>query len=149
PAAIAFAFLLSAMLAIPSPSRADDKDDFAIKAVSQTRLAYFVTGHAAVDSIVKAGMAGLTLVLAQRTALEAGDPVGIDPARDELAFFPLIYWPIVPGASKPPQDAINRIDAYMKQGGTVLFDTRDAIEAPPGEGGASQTPGMQALRNIL
>jgi hypothetical protein len=149
PAAMAFAFLLSAMLAIPSSSRADDKDDFAIKAVSQTRLAYVVTGNADVDSIVKAGMAGLTLFLAQRTALEAGDPVGIDPARDELAFFPLIYWPIVPGASKPPQDAINRIDAYMKQGGTVLFDTRDAIEAPPGEGGASQTPGMQALRNIL
>ena len=94
-------------------------------------------------------MAGLTLFLAQRTALEAGDPVGIDPAHDELAFFPLIYWPIVPGAAKPPQDAINRIDAYMKQGGTVLFDTRDAIEAPPGENGASQTPGMLALRNIL
>ena len=94
-------------------------------------------------------MSGLTLFLAQRTALEAGDPVGIDPARDELAFFPLIYWPIVPGAPKPPQDAINRIDAYMKQGGTVLFDTRDAVEAPPGENGASQTPGMRTLREIL
>src|SRR6202040_1652618 len=50
---------------------------------------------------------------------------------------------------KPPQDAINRIDAYMKQGGTVLFDTRDAIEATPGDSGASQTPGMLALRDIL
>src|SRR5260370_12312427 len=39
--------------------------------------------------------------------------------------------------------------AYMKEGGPVLFDTRDAIEAPPGESGASQTPGTQALRNIL
>jgi len=66
-----------------------------------------------------------------------------------LAFFPLIYWPVVPGAPKPPQDAINRIDAYMKQGGTVLFDTRDAIEASPGDSAASQTPGMLALRNIL
>src|SRR5258708_12880150 len=37
----------------------------------------------------------------------------------------------------------------MKQGGTVLFDTRDAIEAPPGPGGESQTPGMIELRNIL
>jgi hypothetical protein len=120
-----------------------------MRAVSQTRLAYVVTGNADVDSIVKAGMAGLTLYLAQRTALEAGDPVGVDPAHDELAFFPLIYWPIVPGAPKPPQDAINRIDAYMKQGGTVLFDTRDAIEAPPGENGASQTPGMLTLRGIL
>ncbi len=148
-AAWLFALLLSTLLVVPSPSRADSNDDFAMKAVSQTRLAYVVTGNADVDSIVKAGMAGLTLFLAQRTALEAGDPIGIDPAHDELAFFPLIYWPVVPGAPKPPQDAINRIDAYMKNGGTVLFDTRDAIEAPPGEGGASQTSGMLALREIL
>src|SRR5665213_325593 len=148
PAALVVAFLLSAML-LPSPSRADNNDDFAIKAVSQTRLAYVVTGNADVDTIVKAGMSGLTLFLAQRTALEAGDPIGIDPAHDELAFFPLIYWPIVPGVAKPSQDAINRLDAYMKQGGTVLFDTRDAIEAAPGENGASQTPGMIALRELL
>jgi hypothetical protein len=148
PAALAFAFVLSTMLAAPQPSRAQNNDDFAIKSVAQTRLAYVVTGNADVDSIVKSGMSGLTLFLAQRTALEAGDPVGVDPAHDELAFFPLIYWPVMPGAAKPPQDAINRIDAYMKQGGTVVFDTRDAIEAPPGDG-ASQTPGTLALRNIL
>ncbi|MCP3459913.1 DUF4159 domain-containing protein [Bradyrhizobium sp. CCGUVB23] len=149
PAVLAIGLVL-ASLASPAPSRADSPaDDFAMKAVSQTRLAYVVTGNADVDSIVKAGMSGLTLFLAQRTALEAGDPVGVDPARDELAFFPLIYWPIVPGAPKPPQDAINKIDAYMKQGGTVIFDTRDAVEAPPGDNGASQTPGMQALREIL
>jgi hypothetical protein len=149
PAVLAIGLILAGLLS-PAPSRADSAaDDFAMKAVSQTRLAYVVTGNADVDSIVKAGMSGLTLFLAQRTALEAGDPVGVDPTRDELAFFPLIYWPIVPGAPKPPQDAVNKIDAYMKQGGTVIFDTRDAIEAPPGENGASQTPGMQALREIL
>jgi hypothetical protein len=149
PAALAIALALSAVTAVPAPSRAEDKDDFAIKAVSQTHLAYVVTGNADVDSIVKAGMSGLTLFLAQRTALEAGEPIGIDPTHDELAFFPLIYWPVIPGAAKPPQDAINRIDAYMKQGGTVLFDTRDAIEAPSGPGGESQSPGMMALRDIL
>ena len=73
---------------------------------------------------------GLTLFLAQRTALEAGDPIGIDPARDELAFYPLIYWPCGAGRSRA-EAAIRRIDAFMKGGGTVLFDTRDAIEAPP------------------
>jgi hypothetical protein len=150
PAALVLALFAFAMLAIPSVTRADESsDDFAMKAVSQTRLAYVVTGNADVDNIVKAGLSGLTLFLAQRTALEAGDPVGVDPAHDELAFFPLIYWPVVPGAPKPPQDALNRIDAYMKQGGTVVFDTRDAVEAPPGDNGASQTPGMQTLRDIL
>jgi hypothetical protein len=150
-AMIVAGLLLAGIAAIsPMPSHADSAaDEFAMKATSQTRLAYVVTGNADVDSIVKAGMSGLTLFLAQRTALEAGDPVGVDPARDELAFFPLIYWPIVPGAPKPRQDAINKIDAYMKQGGTVLFDTRDAVEAPPGENGTSQTQGMQTLREIL
>ncbi|HET7887037.1 MAG TPA: DUF4159 domain-containing protein [Bradyrhizobium sp.] len=148
PAALLLALLLP--LGLPSQSRADSaSDEFAIKATTQTRLAYVLTGNADVDSIVKAGMSGLTLFLAQRTALEAGDPVGVDPAHDELAFFPLIYWPVVPGAPKPPQAAIDKIDAYMKQGGTVLFDTRDAIEATPGDNGASQTPGMQSLREIL
>jgi hypothetical protein len=149
-AVIAFAILAAGIALMPSLARADEAaDDFAMKATSQTRLAYVVTGNADVDSIVKAGMAGLTLFLAQRTALEAGDPVGVDPAHDELAFFPLIYWPIVPGAPKPPQDALNKIDAYMKQGGTVVFDTRDAIEAGPGDNGAAQTPGMQTLRDLL
>jgi hypothetical protein len=124
-------------------------DDFAVKATLDTRLAYIVTGNAEVDNISKVGLQGLTLFLAQRTALEAGEPVGLDPARDELAFFPLIYWPVVPGAARPSPEALARIDAYMKQGGTVLFDTRDAVLALPGPGGESRSPGMLALRDIL
>src|SRR4249920_2055498 len=125
------------------------QEDFALKATLQTHLAYIITGDAAVDEVSKAGLQGLTLFLAQRTALEAGDPVGLDPARDELAFFPLIYWPVSPGAPKPSQAALEKIDAYMKRGGTVLFDTRDAIDAPLDRGGEMRGPGMVALRSIL
>jgi hypothetical protein len=123
--------------------------DFAMRATTETRLAYVITGDAEVDGISKSGLQGLTLYLAQRTALEAGDPVGLDIAKDELAFFPLIYWPVLPNAAKPSPAALARIDAYMKNGGTVLFDTRDAIMATPGPGGANRSPGMVALRNIL
>ena len=59
-----------------------------------TKLAYVVTGDAQVDAASKAGLAGLTQALASRTALEPGDPVGIDLARDELSFYPLLYVPI-------------------------------------------------------
>ena len=118
-------------------------------AALETRLAYVVTGDNSVDGISKAGLSGLTAVLAQRTALEAGDPIGLDVGHDELAFYPLIYWPIVPGAARPSADALKRIDSYMKNGGTVLFDTRDAVEAPPGPGGETQSPGMVELRQIL
>jgi hypothetical protein len=123
--------------------------DFATKATLQTHLAYVITGDASVDEVSKNGLQGLTMFLAQRTALEAGDPIGLDPARDELAFFPLIYWPVSPSAQKPTQAALDKIDAYMKRGGTVLFDTRDAVDAPPGRGGEMRGPGMVALRSIL
>ncbi|MCW5692436.1 MAG: DUF4159 domain-containing protein [Pseudolabrys sp.] len=125
------------------------QNDFAIKATEQTHLAYIVTGDAETDAISRAGLQGLTLFLAQRTALEPGEPVGLDPARDELAFFPLIYWPVSENAPKPTRAALDRIDTYMKRGGTVLFDTRDAIDAPPGPDGANRSPGMVALRSIL
>ena len=133
----------------PPPGPNAPADELAQKATLQTHLAYVITGDAAVDELSKNGLQGLTLFLAQRTALEAGDPIGLDPARDELAFFPLIYWPIAPGTPKPTQAALDKIDAYMKRGGTVLFDTRDAIDAPPGRGGEMRGPGMVALRSIL
>jgi hypothetical protein len=131
------------------PQSSPQATEFAQRVTIETRLAYVVTGDAEVDSISKSGLQGLTLYLAQRTALEGGEPVGLDIARDELSFFPLIYWPVLPNAARPSPAALARIDAYMKNGGTVLFDTRDAIMAPPGPGGASRAPGMVALRNIL
>ncbi|HET9903849.1 MAG TPA: DUF4159 domain-containing protein [Xanthobacteraceae bacterium] len=121
----------------------------AMKSALETRLAYVITGDPEVDNISKAGLQGLTLFLAQRTALEGGEPIGLDLARDELAFYPLIYWPVSPNTPKPSAEALARLDTYMKRGGTVLFDTRDAVEAPPGPGGEARSPGMMALRNIL
>jgi len=132
-----------------TPPLTAQQQDFAMKATLQTHLAYIITGDAAVDEVSKAGLQGLTLFLAQRTALEALEPIGLDPSRDELAFFPLIYWPISPSAPKPSQAALEKIDSYMKRGGTVIFDTRDAVDAPPGPGGEMRGPGMVALRSIL
>jgi hypothetical protein len=153
---LAMAILAGALFVSPhafaqsqAPAPSTSSDEQALRSTLETRLAYVITGDAEVDRISKAGLQGLTLFLAQRTALEAGEPIGLDPARDELAFYPLIYWPIVPSAAKPSREALEHIDAYMKQGGTVLFDTRDALEAPPGAGGESRGPGMQALRSIL
>jgi hypothetical protein len=140
-AALALTLVRASAQGIPSP----DVPQSAL----ETKLAYVMTGNPDVDTISKAGLAGLTLFLAQRTALEPGDPIGLDITRDELAFYPLIYWPIVPGAAQPSDEALKRIDTYMKDGGTVLFDTRDAVVAPPGPGGETRSPGMLELRKIL
>ncbi|MDO8876698.1 MAG: DUF4159 domain-containing protein [Pseudolabrys sp.] len=131
------------------PQLSAQEQAFAMKAAQQTHLAYIITGDAAVDAISKAGLDSLSLFLAQRTALEPGEAMGVDPSRDELSFFPMLYWPISVSAAKPSRATLDRIDGYMKRGGTVVFDTRDAIDAPPGPGGAMQSPGMVALRAIL
>jgi hypothetical protein len=117
----------------------------AIEAALATRLAYVVTGDETVDGISRAGLTGLTQFLASKTALEPGEPVGVDLARDELSFYPLLYWPVVPNRPLPNEAALRRLDAFMKNGGTVIFDTRDALTG--GRGQAS--PEAQHLRRLL
>ncbi|MDF3217620.1 MULTISPECIES: DUF4159 domain-containing protein [Mesorhizobium] len=131
-------------------ARADDAkpgDEIAIEAISKTRIAYVLTGVPGDDSISRAGLEGLTRFLVEKTALEPGAPAGVDISKDELSFYPLIYWPIDPAAPMPSQAAIARIDAYMQQGGTVLFDTRDQFAN--GIGADSTSPATERLRDIL
>lgn len=131
-------------------ARADDSkpdDTHAIEATSKTRIAYVITGEPGVDAISRAGLEGLTRFLIEKTALEPGPPAGVDISKDELSFYPLIYWPIDATAPMPSQAAIARIDAYMQQGGTVLFDTRDQFSNGIGAGSAS--PATERLRDIL
>jgi hypothetical protein len=149
PAAVASILVLAVLALTCASVFAQQSATEAPQSALETKLAYVVTGNAEVDAISKAGLSGLTLFLAQRTALEPGDPIGLDIARDELVFYPLIYWPIVPGAPRPSDAALKRIDTYMKDGGTVLFDTRDAVVAPAGQGGETRSPGMLELRKIL
>ncbi|HUN12197.1 MAG TPA: DUF4159 domain-containing protein, partial [Rhabdaerophilum sp.] len=84
--------------------------------------------------------------LAERTSLQLDEPIGLDPARDELVFYSMIYWPMVANQPTPPERAIRAIDAYMKTGGTVIFDTRDAFVQRPG---GAPTPETRALRAML
>jgi len=123
-------------------------DDYAMRATLQTRLAYVISGDKDIDAVSRAGLEGLSLFLSQRTALEPGDPIGVDPSRDELAFFPMLYWPIALSAPKPEPAMLSKIDAYMKQGGTILFDTRDALTVLPGRTG-NVSPTLVKLREIL
>ncbi len=120
----------------PAPAKADPRSDQPLSqrdlnSVLNTRLAYVVTGDAEVDEESKNGLATLSLVLAQRTSLTPATPVGVDPARDELAFYPMLYWPIVAGHAQPAPATVAKVATYMKQGGTIVFDTRDALSARP------------------
>jgi hypothetical protein len=107
------------------PKGANPADDFALKASLQTHLAYVITGDAEIDRTSEEGLSGLSKVLRARTALEPAEPMGVDIDKDELAFFPLLYWPVREDASPLSDATLAKIDTFMKQGGLVIFDTRD------------------------
>lgn len=141
--------LLAGLLLLPAfDTRAQDTagdDNFALKATLDTRLAWVVTGDPEIDATSEAGLSGLSRIIAMRTAFEPAEPMGVNIATDELSFFPLLYWPMSPGQDDLAPDALARINAYMKNGGTILFDTRDQDRAV----GGMVTPGTATLRRLL
>ena len=137
-AAAALAFLL-----MTPQARADETTN--MKASLDTRLAYVKTGLGDVDSISQAGLTGLGLVLKSRTAYEPLEPIGLDLERDDLSLYPLLYWPLDPRAKTLSPRALSRVGDYMRNGGIILFDTRDfslgAVRGPA-------SPGEQTLRRL-
>jgi hypothetical protein len=148
-AAMLLGFGLGGMPYLAQPAHAQDATAPVpreqIAAASTTRLAYVITGDRRIDDTSKAGLEGLTTALQTRTAMEPGEPVGVDPSRDEMALYPILYWPIVSGRPQPSADTMRRLDAFMKGGGFVIFDTRDADAARPGR----TTPEADYLRQML
>ncbi len=94
----------------------------------------------------KAGLTGLGLWLKARTSYEPEAPMGVDIAHDDLSFFPLIYWPMDPREKDLSPQALSKLADYMRNGGTLLIDTRDLTV------GATRGPdsqGQQTLRRLI
>jgi hypothetical protein len=131
-----------ALVVLSQGAAAQVNEEMALAASLQTRLAYVLTGDAQVDETSRAGLAGLGLMATRRTAAELGAPVGIDPGTDELVFYPLLYWPLTAGQAPPTARAASRLNTYLRNGGTILIDTRDR---DGGSGGVF----MRALVRVL
>ena len=117
------------------PGNLSAKDKAAIEATSKVTLAYVLSGDRETDETSRAGLQGLGRVLETRTAVEPGEPAAVDITKDEIAFYPVLYWPVLASAEALPDPIIAKIDAYMKEGGLIIFDTRDY-----GQGGSSTLP---------
>jgi hypothetical protein len=140
------ALLLTPDSSFAAPARAPAIQDKSQESALDTRLAYVVTGDSEVDAMSKAGLFGLGLELAARTAYEPGDPVGIDVERENLSFYPLLYWPMAASEKDLSAAAVAKIDQFMRGGGTILFDTRDSPIAGLASGAS---PGEAVLRRLL
>ncbi|MEQ9815379.1 MAG: DUF4159 domain-containing protein [Azospirillaceae bacterium] len=101
-------------------------DERAIEAANGLYFAYVMTGDPEIDAISESGLESLSQFLAQRTAVEPSGAMGVDLERDELAFYPVLYWPITASQPGLSSDAAERVNNFMANGGLVLIDTRDA-----------------------
>lgn len=139
-------WMIATILQPPAPATAQnaDADAFALNATSELTLAYVVTGVSSIDEISQAGLRGLSDTLYFRTSVEPANPIGVDLENDELAFFPMLYWPITPDQARPSDAAYVKLNEYLRSGGMILFDTRDANIA--GFGAAS--PNGRKLQSL-
>jgi len=115
---------------------------------SELALAHVLTGDDQVDAIAFDGLRGLSNTLLFRTSIEPSAPVGVDLEQDELAFFPLLYWPITPDQPRPSAAAYAKLNAYLRTGGMILFDTRDANLVGSGASSANARKLQQLARSL-
>jgi len=147
PAAARAAMLVGLLLPLSLPAPAVE-ERFAVEATEETRLGYVRTGNARQDQLSEAGLRGLGLVLARRTAVRLGPPQPLDPAQDPLNLFPFIYWPVPADASVLSPAAQERVNAYLRSGGIILFDT-GAGDPLSRSRGLSDPEREAALRRLL
>jgi hypothetical protein len=128
-----------------SPNSAQAQDSAAIAAANEVTLAFVITGEGTVDRVSEAGLMGLSLQMGARTSVEPAMPVGVDVEVDDLSLYPLLYWPIVETQSAPSAAAYAKLNAYMRAGGMIVFDTRDGDVAGFG---STATPEAERLRRL-
>jgi hypothetical protein len=107
-----------ALTVAPSTVHAQDAqpgDVDLLESLDRTRLAYVITGDDETDNVSKLGLDSLSRYLFSRTALEPGTAMGVDIETDQLALYPLIYWPMSEDADMPSPAAISRIDALHEE----------------------------------
>ena len=128
----AAALALVAVLVTPSLAHAQDDDP-----TLTVRLAYVATGDAATDRQAREGLTVLSDTLFARTAVEPGPPMAVNLARDDLSVFPFIYWPAPARPQGLSPEALANLDRYLRLGGMVLVDTRDADQTQDAAGPAA------------
>ncbi|SFG99073.1 N-terminal double-transmembrane domain-containing protein [Palleronia marisminoris] len=115
-------------------------EGFAVDVTSEVTLAHVLTGNPEVDRVAAAGLEGLGQTLFRRTSVEPAAPVGVNVEEDELALLPFLYWPVTADMERPSDEAYAKLNAYLRTGGMILFDTRDADVSSAG--GATATSRM-------
>ena len=125
--------VLLAVICLPVTAKAQS-------AALQTQLGYILTHDAATDQISTDGLTNLSADVSARTSVQLGQPVALTPGVDDLSFYPLIYWPVLPSTPALNPSACKALADYMQHGGLLVIDMPGGDAGSPGSG-AGFAPG--------
>ncbi|GIU66893.1 DUF4159 domain-containing protein [Candidatus Phycosocius spiralis] len=120
--------LYSLIVTLPAPASAQEPNRAQLS--QDVVLAYVQSGDAALDSATRRGLEGLARALRERTSVEPGPVKAIDPVKDDLALYPIVFWTLGERAMEPKPEMARALDLFMKNGGVLFVDSRGAGRTP-------------------
>ena len=136
--------LIVSFIVIPLDTSAQDKN---LEAATALHLAYVKTGNGRLDRMSGVALESLARQLTTRTTIEPAGAKGINPEKDDLVFYPFLYWPVTRDAQPLSDKANANLNSYMAGGGTIVFDTQD--EGDRALRGSEPHPGLTVLTEKL
>jgi hypothetical protein len=113
-----------------------------------TTLAYVITGDAATDQISADGLSYLSALVTTHSSARLQNPAAVTPGIDDLALYPLIYWPVLPAAPAPSPAACAALGDYMQHGGLLVIDTPGGDATAPGSGAGFAAGSAAAIARV-
>jgi hypothetical protein len=93
-------------------------------------LAYVRTASPSLNSVIENGLLNLAIEAGRRSTIEIAGVTGVDLERDDLSFFPKLYWQI--NANTPPLStkAQENLQKFVKSGRLLVIDMQPVQTAP-------------------
>ena len=105
-----------------------------VQAALELRLAYVETGNRQVDRATRAGLQGLSLSLFRRSSVEPAEPHAVNLETDNLQVYPLLFMVLPDNPAPFSETAMSRLNAYLREGGSLFIDTRQGDRFASSEG---------------
>jgi hypothetical protein len=117
-------------------------------AALQPTIGYILTGDTTTDQHSADALGYLSADVSAHTSAQLGNPQPVDPAVDDLAVYPLIYWPVLPATQAPSATACAALTTYMQHGGLLVIDTPGGDPSAPGSGAGFSPGAAQAVSRV-
>lgn len=86
------------------------------------QLAYVDTGNERLNILAENGLKSLSRMLEMRTTIEPAAPKKVNPATDDLGYYPVLYWQVLPNLGNIGEKAAKNLRRYVDNGGIILLD---------------------------